>query len=116
MIKFLLMTLIAVFLSAPTLAAESTLTVHTVVSCTSTTGTALAASDTRVAALLINNGTSTIYLKVGVAAVASEGIYLAAGGGSYYIDFQNANYDTEVINCITASATVVLTVTEWSNQ
>jgi hypothetical protein len=87
----------------------------TTASCTSSTGAALAANTSRVAALLINDGTSSIYLKIGEAAVASEGIRLNANGGSYYMSLNEGNLDREAVNCITASATVVLMVTEWSN-
>ena len=49
------------------------------------------------------------------AAVANEGIRLNANGGSYYIFDGDGNLDRDAVNCITASATVVLLVTEWFN-
>lgn len=94
---------------------EATFEVHSVVSCTSSTGAALAANGGRVSALLVNDGTSVIYIKIGEAAVASEGIRLNANGGSYMISPKEGNMDREAVNCITASATVVILVTEWSN-
>ena len=87
----------------------------TTASCTNSTGEALAANLGRRAALLVNDGTSTIWIKVGAAAVANEGIRLNANGGSYYIASDAANYSTGAVNCITASATVVLLVSEWSD-
>lgn len=97
-------------------AREANNEVHAAVSCTSSTGAALALNGGRVAALFINDGTSTIWLAINQAAVANEGIRLNANGGSYYIhDKTQGNLDREAVNCITASATVVLLVTEWYN-
>ncbi len=90
-------------------------TTHTTASCTGTTGAALAANQGRVSALFVNDGTSVIYLKIGVVAVANEGIRLNANGGSYSVSKANENLNLGAVNCITVSATVVLTVTEWSN-
>ena len=89
---------------------------HAAVSCTSSTGEALAVNGGRVSALFVNDGTSTIWIAINQAAVANEGIRLNANGGSYYItDRGQGNLDREAVNCITASATVVLLVTEWFN-
>lgn len=88
---------------------------HAAISCTSSTGEALAINGGRVAALFVNDGTSTIWIAVNQAAVANEGIRLNANGGSYYMDVNDNNTDHEAVNCITASATVVLLVTEWFN-
>ncbi len=91
-------------------------TTHTTASCTSTTGAALAANQGRVSALFVNDGTSVIYLNVaGGAAVANEGIPINANRGSYYMHASDGNLNLGAVNCITVSATVVLTVTEWSN-
>ena len=87
----------------------------TTASCTGSTGEGLAANLGRRAALLVNDGTSTIWIKVGEDAVANEGIRLNANGGSYYISSSAANYSTGAVNCITASATVVILVSEWSD-
>ena len=94
---------------------EADLTAHTTASCTGTTGAALAVNTDRRAALLINDSTSVIWIRVGEASVANEGIRLNANGGSYYLSFQDANFDTDVINCITGGTTNVLLVVEWSN-
>ncbi len=96
-------------------AGEATNEIFTTASCTNGTGAALAANQGRVSALFINDGTSTIWIKVGEDAVANEGIRLNALGGSYYISDKDSNLDREAVNCITASATVVLLVVEWSN-
>ena len=96
-------------------AQEATFETHTTASCTNSTSEALASNEGRISALLVNDGTSTIWIKVNEAAVANEGIRLNANGGSYYISMGEGNLDREAVNCITASATVVLLVTEWSN-
>jgi len=88
---------------------------HTTASCTNSTGEALASNGGRISALLVNDGTSVIWIKIGEAAIANEGIRLNASGGSYYITNAEGNLDREAINCITASATVVLLITEWYN-
>jgi hypothetical protein len=94
---------------------EAATETFTTFSCTNSTGEALAANAGRRAALFVNDGTATIWLKIGEDAVANEGIPLVANGGSYYISAFAANYDTEEVDCITASATVVLTISEWSD-
>ena len=94
---------------------EATNEVHTTASCTNSTGEALASNGGRISALLVNDGTSVIWIKIGEAAIANEGIRLNASGGSYYITNAEGNLDREAINCITASATVVLLITEWYN-
>lgn len=76
---------------------------------------ALAANRLRVAALLINDSTQTIWIKSNEAAVANEGIRLNANGGSYSMDVVDNNLDSEAINCIVASGTGTILVTEWSN-
>ena len=88
---------------------------HTAISCTSSTGEALALNGGRISALFVNDGTSTIWIAINQAAVANEGIRLNANGGSYYISDYQGNLDRDAVNCITASATVVLLVTEWFN-
>lgn len=114
--KKLIVALALLFLPAQGFAAEAQSEIHTTASCTSATGTALAAHAGRISALLVNDGTSTIYLKIGEVAIASEGIRLNANGGSYFISDKAGNLDLEVVNCITASATVVLLVTEWRTE
>ena len=88
---------------------------HTAPSATNSTSEMLAVRlGGRLAALFTNDGTSTIWLKVGVDAVANEGITLAAGASFYMSDVYD-NLSQLAVNGITASATVVLTVTEWYN-
>ena len=89
--------------------------IHTSASCTSSTGAALAANEGRRAAWLQNDGTSAIWLGIGVAAVANIGIKLVPNA-SYFISAGSYNYSRAAVNCITASATVLLNVTEWSNN
>jgi len=96
-------------------AREATNETHAAISCTSSTGEALAENGGRVSALFINDGTSTIWIAINQSAVANEGIRLNANGGSYYITDADGNLDRDAVNCITASATVVLLVTEWFN-
>ncbi len=97
------------------MAREARNEVFTTATCANTSTTALAANAVRVSALLVNDSTQTIWIKVGEAAVANEGIRLNANGGSYYMAEAYNNRDTEVINCIVASGTGLLLVTEWSN-
>ena len=94
---------------------EATNEVHAAISCTSSTGEALALNGGRISALFVNDGTSTIWIAINQAAVANEGIRINANGGSYYIADADGNLDREAVNCITASATVILLVTEWFN-
>ena len=98
------------------MARQAALQTHTTASCTGTSGTALAANEGRISALLINDATSVIYLRIGETSVASEGIRLNANGGSYFISDTDGNLDTEVINCITGGTTNVLLVIEWSTE
>ena len=97
------------------MAREADNEVHAAISCTSSTGEALAVNGGRVSALFVNDGTSTIWIAINQAAVANEGIRLNANGGSYYIFDGDGNLDRDAVNCITASATVILLVTEWFN-
>ena len=113
---FPLMVVVLMALSITVQARQSNLQTHTTVSCTGTSGTALAANEGRISALLINDATTVIYLRVGETSVANEGIRLNANGGSYYISDKEGNLDTEVINCITAGTTNVLLVIEWSTE
>lgn len=95
---------------------EAALEVHTAVSCATTTTEALAANTSRISALLINDGATVIYMKIGEAAVLNQGIRLNASGGSYYMTAGDGNLDTEAVNCIVASGTETIMVTEWSTQ
>lgn len=114
LIAFLVIMVFA-FFAGKTFALEAKNTTHTTASCTNSTGVALAANEARQAALFINDGTTVIWLRIGEASVANEGIRLAANGGSYFMAEIYGNRNTSVVNCITASATVVLLVVEWDN-
>lgn len=96
-------------------AAEATNEVFTTASCANTTTEALASNGGRISALLVNDSTQPIWIKVGEDAVANEGIRLNANGGSYYITDANGNLDREAVNCIVASGTGTILVAEWYN-
>lgn len=89
--------------------------VHAAVSCANTTTEALALNGGRVSALFVNDSTQTIWIAINQAAVANEGIRLNANGGSYYISDLDGNLDREAVNCIVASGSGIILVTEWFN-
>lgn len=95
-------------------AKEAESVAHTTASCTSTSGAALATNAGRIAALFINDGAETIWIRIGEASVANEGIRLNANGGSYFMSNVYYNVDQEAVNCITAAGTAVVLVVEWS--
>lgn len=89
---------------------------HTTADIGVTSSAALAANASRTWALIINDSAVIIYLKVGAAAVANEGIRLAANGGAFEMSGALGNLDTRVINAIAASgASNRLTVTEGTS-
>jgi len=96
-------------------AGEARNEVHTAVSCANTSTEALALNGGRVSALFVNDSTQTIWITINQTAVANEGIRLNANGGSYYITDADGNLDREIVNCIVASGTGTILVTEWSN-
>ncbi len=96
-------------------AAEATNEVHSTATCANTSTAGLATNPGRISALLINDSTQTVWLAINQVAVANEGIRLNANGGSYYLTNADGNLDLEAINCIVASGTGLLLVTEWSN-
>ena len=89
--------------------------VHAAVTCANTSTEALALNGGRVSALLVNDSTQTIWIALNQTAVANEGIRLNANGGSYYIFDGDGNLDREAVNCIVASGTGTILVTEWFN-
>lgn len=89
--------------------------VHAAVTCANTSTEALAVNGGRVAALLVNDSTQTIWIAINQTAAANEGIRLNANGGSYYMDVNDNNIDLEAVNCIVASGTGIILVTEWFN-
>lgn len=110
-----LVALTLAFFAGKAFGLEAKNTTHSTASCTSSTGEALAANEARQAALFINDGTTSIWIRIGAASVANEGILLVANGGSYFMAEVYGNRNTSAVNCITASATVVLLVVEWDN-
>lgn len=85
---------------------------HTTASMTTATAAVLALNDDREYALIINDGTVDVYLKVGAAAVANQGIRINANGGSYELNRMKGNLSDVAINGITASGTATVLVTE----
>ncbi len=73
-------------------------------------GVALAANVDRTYALFVNDSDTNIYLRLGEAAVANEGIRLNANGGSYEINLQNLYRGA--VYAIASSADKNLMVTE----
>ena len=86
---------------------------HTAVNITIATGAALAANANRKYALFVNDSDTVIYIALGVAAVANEGIRLNATGGSYEMSDAMGNMYLGVINAIHSGAGAkVLLITE----
>ena len=87
---------------------------HTVATIGATTGVVLAANANRKYALIVNDSDSTVYIKIGAAAVLNQGIRLNASGGSYEMSAAAGNLDTRAINGISSAAAKLLLVTEGS--
>ena len=86
---------------------------HTAVNVTTTTGAVLAANASRLYALLVNDSDVAIYIKLGAAAVANQGIRLNADGGWYEMSAMLGNLYTGAINGIHAgTGNKVLMMTE----
>lgn len=86
---------------------------HTAVNVTTSTAAALAANLERKYALLVNDSDTTIYIKLGAAAVLNEGIRLNANGGSYEMSAALGNLVHVAINAIHGgTGNKVLLVTE----
>ena len=75
---------------------------HTAVNVTVASGAVLAANANRLYALLVNDSDAVIYIKLGAAAVANQGIRLNASGGSYEMSAMLGNLYTGAINGIHA--------------
>jgi len=96
----------------PTTLTGSLANTHTTATITTASGTALAANANRKYALLVNNSDTVMYIKIGVAAVANQGIRLNANGGSYEM-LIGQNLDIRAINAVHAgSGNKVLLVSE----
>lgn len=88
--------------------------VHTTASATASNGALLAANAGRRCALIQNDGSVDVYVKIGATAVANQGIRIPANGGALTISPALGNLSTLVVNGITASGSAVVLVTEWS--
>ncbi len=106
---------VGLMIASATSAREVDNTVHAAVTCANTSTTALALNGGRVSALFVNDSTQTIWIAINQTAVANEGIRLSANGGSYYITNSDGNLNREAVNCIVASGTGIILVTEWFN-
>jgi len=84
---------------------------HTTASITTASALALASNASRKYALLINNHSMPIYIKVGSVAVLNQGIKLEADGGVYEMKL-GENLATGAIYAITESGVGSLLVTE----
>ena len=73
---------------------------HTEATVTTGSGAALAANNDRVYVCLVNISDTDMFLRLGEAAVVSEGIQLNSGGSSYEISRQAGNIYRGVINVI----------------
>lgn len=85
---------------------------HSTAAMTNVSGTVLAANAARRYALLVNDGSADVYIKLGATAVANQGIRINAGGGAYEISATNDNLFFGAINGITAAGTATMLVTE----
>lgn len=75
---------------------------HTAVNVTTVTGVVLAANANRRYALLVNDSDTVIYIMLGAAAVANQGIRINANGGNYEMSLMLGNLYTGAINGIHA--------------
>ncbi len=86
---------------------------HSELSVTVASQVALAANVNRLYALFINDSDSAVYLKLGAAAVAHEGVVLNPNGGNYPMSKQIGNLYTGAVYAIHgAVGNKVLTVLE----
>ena len=111
--RFILVALAALLWSGVALAQFPTVAfTHTAVTVTNASGEALATNASRAWVLLENDSDSAIYCKVGATAVANEGVRLNANGGAWELSPRLGNHTTAAINCIVASGSKTLLVTE----
>lgn len=85
---------------------------HTTATATNATAAILASNGSRKYALIINDGSVDVYLKVNASAVANQGIRLLANGGSYEMSNAFGNLDTRAINGIVVAGSAVVLVAE----
>jgi len=89
---------------------------HTAVNVTGTTGQLVAANGSRRYLLLINDSDTDVYINLGAAAVAHQGILLKASGGSFESSAAADLLYTGAINAIHGSSgNKVVLVTEGTN-
>lgn len=90
---------------------------HSTASIATVSTLALAASESRVYVLLINDSSSDMYLRIGADAVMNEGIRINAEGGSYEMAIPMGNISDLVINAIHGGVgTKTLLVLEGHNR
>jgi len=77
---------------------------HSVLAVTTSSQQALAINTNRKYVMLINDSDTVIYLKIGAAAVANEGIRVNSNGGVYEMSSAIGNLHTGVINAIHGGA------------
>ena len=86
---------------------------HAAVNVTTGSTQVLAANDNRLYALFVNDSDTTVYLKLGAAAVANQGIRLNANGGTYEMSRELGNlYAGSVYGIHAGSGNKVVIVTE----
>ena len=74
----------------------------------------LAQSSTRVYALVVNDSDTTIYIKLGAAAVVGEGIRINANGGAYEINWSNL-YTGNIYGIHNSTGNKAITVTQGTS-
>ena len=93
--------------------ASYTTPAHSAVAVATTSTSVLASNANRLYLLLVNDSDTDIYINLGGAAVASQGIRINANGGSYEMNAGSGNVYTGAIHAIHASTgTKTLLVTE----
>ncbi|WP_269850684.1 hypothetical protein [Methanosarcina horonobensis] len=75
--------------------------------------TVIAANANRKALIIINDGTESMYIKLGASAVMAEGIRINANGGAYELSKELGNLYTGAINGICASGNMNVLVTQF---
>lgn len=86
---------------------------HSVVNVAITSTQVVAANTSRGFLLIENDSDTSLYCKIGVAAVVNEGIRINSNGGSFEMSRTNRNLDTRAVNCIHGGAgTKTMLVTE----
>lgn len=85
---------------------------HTTGSASNSTAAMLASNANRKYALLQNDGAVDVYIKIGAAGVANQGIRLTPNGGSFEMSMAMGNLATGAINGITVSGSATVLVCE----